>query len=170
MIIDLRGNPGGYLEAAVNMAGWFLPDGAVVVRELRGPNKEEIMHRAKAKDVFGEHTPRIAILVDKSSASASEILAGALKEHGVAKVVGVNTYGKGSVQELVSINDELSLKVTVARWYTPNGTSISPGGLTPDIVVDLSATSTASTTASGTDPAVPVDPFVEAAIRYLSGA
>ncbi len=166
LIIDLRGNPGGYLEAAVNMAGWFLPDGAVVVREFRGPAKEEIVHRARAKDVFGERKPRIVILVDKSSASASEILAGALKEHNVATVVGVNTYGKGSVQELVNVNEELTLKVTVARWYTPNGISISPGGLTPDIIVDVHASSTASTTAS----AASVDPFVEAAIQYLTGA
>ncbi|MBP9750090.1 MAG: S41 family peptidase [Candidatus Pacebacteria bacterium] len=166
LIIDLRGNPGGYLEAAVNMAGWFLPDGAVVVREFRGPAKEEIVHRARAKDVFGEHKPRIVILVDKSSASASEILAGALKEHNVATVVGVNTYGKGSVQELVNVSEELTLKVTVARWYTPNGISISPGGLTPDIIVDLHASSTASTTAS----AAFADPFVEAAIQHLTGA
>lgn len=170
LILDLRGNPGGYLEAAVNMAGWFLPDGAIVVREMRGPSKEEVLHRARARDIFGERTPQIAILVDGSSASASEILAGALKEHGVATVIGVNTYGKGSVQELVPITDELSLKVTVARWYTPNGTSISPGGLTPDIMVDLTASTTATSTASGTDPAATVDPFVEAAIRHLSGA
>lgn len=169
LILDLRGNPGGYLEAAVNMAGWFLPDGAIVVREMRGPTKEEVLHRARARDIFGEHKPRIAVLVDKSSASASEILAGALKEHGVATVVGVNTYGKGSVQELVPITDELSLKVTVARWYTPNGTSISPGGLTPDITVDLAATTTATTTAGDIDPVAAVDPFVEAAIRHLSG-
>jgi len=129
LILDLRGNPGGYIESAIQIASWFLPEGAVVVR--------------------------VAILVDQGSASASEILAGALQEHGVATLVGTNTFGKGSVQELVSITDELSLKVTVARWYTPNGVSISNGGLTPDIQVDpKSATSS--------------DPWVDAAIDFLA--
>lgn len=156
LIIDLRGNPGGYLEAAVNMAGWFLPDGAVVVREFRGPEKTEVIHRAQGQSIFGNKKPKIAVVVDKSSASASEILAGALKEHGVATVVGTNTFGKGSVQELVDITPELSLKVTVARWYTPNGVSISDGGLAPDIVVDV-------------DNASSSDPFIETAVDFLAG-
>jgi len=156
LIIDLRGNPGGYLEAAVQMAAWFLPEGTVVLREFRGPEKTEIVHRAQGRNIFGDTPPKIAIVVDKASASASEILAGALQEHGVAKLVGTNTYGKGSVQELVNITDELALKVTVARWYTPNGVSISPGGLTPDIKVDVENASSS-------------DPFVEAAVDYLSG-
>ena len=95
------------------------------------------------------------VLVDRGSASASEILAGALQEHGVATVVGTRTFGKGSVQELVEITEDLSLKVTIARWYTPNGHSISNGGLVPDILVE---------------PAVGEvsDPWVEAAILYLA--
>ncbi len=138
------------------MAGWFLPDGSVVVREYRGPEKMEVVHRTNSKPLFNDGMPKIAILVDKASASASEILAGALQEYGVAKLIGATTYGKGSVQELVTITDALSLKVTVARWYTPNGVSISHSGLTPDIVVD-----TASTTVA--------DPFVETAVKYLVG-
>lgn len=157
LIIDLRGNPGGYLEAAVNMAGWFLPEGTVVVRELRGPDKDEIVHRTKRTPLLNEQQPNIAVVVDGASASASEILAGALQEHGVAKVVGVNTFGKGSVQELVDITDELSLKVTIARWFTPNGVSISDGGLTPDIMVD-------------TENASSADPFIDAAVDFLAGA
>jgi len=156
LIIDLRGNPGGYLEAAVNMAGWFLPEGTIVVRELRGPDKAEIVHRTKRKPLVTDTEPNIAVVVDGSSASASEILAGALQEHGVATVVGVNTFGKGSVQELVSISDELSLKVTIARWFTPNGVSISEGGLTPDILVDVENASSA-------------DPFIDAAVDVLAG-
>jgi len=155
LIIDLRGNPGGYLEAAVDMAGWFLPDGTVVVREFRGPEKTEVVHRARGKELFAGDLPKIAVVVDKASASASEILAGALKEHGVAKVIGTNTFGKGSVQELVDITPELALKVTVARWYTPNGVSIAPGGLAPDILVDV-------------ENATSADPYIEAAVDYLA--
>ena len=78
----------------------------------------------------------MVVLVDKGSASASEILAGALQQHGVATLIGENTFGKGSVQELIEITPETALKVTIARWLTPNGTSISLGGLTPDFVVE----------------------------------
>ena len=79
----------------------------------------------------------MVILVNGGSASASEILAGALREHGVATLVGAKTFGKGSVQELVKVTPETSLKVTVARWLTPNGVSISDGGLTPDVEVKM---------------------------------
>lgn len=78
----------------------------------------------------------MVVLVDGGSASAAEILAGALQQHNIAKVVGLNTYGKGSVQELINITPETSLKVTIAQWLTPNGTSISNGGLTPDVVIE----------------------------------
>lgn len=155
LIIDLRGNPGGYIEAAVQIASWFVPEGSVVVREMTGPQKKETVHRSVKRELFKDTMPKIAILVDKGSASAAEILAGALEEHGVAKLVGTRTFGKGSVQELISITPELSLKVTVARWYTPNGVSISDGGLTPDIIIDP-ATATSS------------DPWVDAAVKYLS--
>ena len=82
-------------------------------------------------------TLKFVILVDEGSASASEILAGALREHGVAKIVGEKTFGKGSVQELVPITPETSLKVTIARWLTPNGVSISDGGVKPDVEAKL---------------------------------
>ena len=85
----------------------------------------------------------MAILVDKGSASASEILSGALQEYGIAKLIGTKTYGKGSVQELIPITKDTSLKVTIAKWLTPHGLSISDGGLTPDIDVQFS-TSTES--------------------------
>ena len=77
----------------------------------------------------------MVILIDEGSASASEILAGALSEHGVAKLVGTKSFGKGSVQELIDVTTDTALKVTVARWLTPNGKSISDGGLTPDVEV-----------------------------------
>lgn len=155
LIIDVRGNPGGFINSAVQIASWFLEEGDIVVRELSGPEKKERIHRASNKILFEDGLPNIAILVDKSSASASEILAGALQEHGVATVVGTQTFGKGSVQELVSITNDLSLKVTVARWYTPQGVSISKNGLTPDVVVDpKEATSS--------------DPWIDAAVEVLS--
>jgi carboxyl-terminal processing protease len=157
LIIDLRGNPGGYIESAIQIASWFLPRGAVVVREFAGPEQKETPHVARGNSLFtSESQPSIAVLVDKGSASASEILAGALQEHGVATVIGTNTFGKGSVQELIDVTDELTLKVTVARWYTPKGVSISQGGLTPDVRIDP-ATSTSS------------DEWLEAAIAVLSG-
>jgi carboxyl-terminal processing protease len=99
------------------------------------------------------------VLVDGGSASASEILAGALQEHGIAKLMGEQTFGKGSVQELVGLDDGSSLKVTVARWFTPNGVSISEGGLTPDIFVER----TPQQVIEG------VDPQLQAAIEYLNG-
>jgi carboxyl-terminal processing protease len=135
LILDLRGNPGGYLEAAIDMASWFLPPGKVVVREDFGGDKEEKSYRSKGYDIFNDNL-KFVILVDEGSASASEILAGALSEHGRAILVGSQTFGKGSVQELVNITPDTSLKVTVARWLTPSGLSISQSGITPDIAVD----------------------------------
>jgi carboxyl-terminal processing protease len=135
LIIDLRGNPGGYLDAAIDMASWFLPSGKVVVRESFGPNKDETVYRSKGYDVFNNKL-KVVILVDSGSASAAEILSGALSEQGVATLVGEKTFGKGSVQELVNVTPDTSLKVTVARWLTPNGLSISKQGITPKFVVD----------------------------------
>jgi carboxyl-terminal processing protease len=135
LILDLRGNPGGYLEAAIDMASWFLPPSKVVVREDFGPRAEEKVYRSKGYDIFSENL-KFVILVDGGSASASEILAGALAEHGVATLVGSKTFGKGSVQELVNITTETSLKVTIARWLTPNGLSISEAGIEPDYVIE----------------------------------
>ncbi len=136
LIIDLRSNPGGYLEAAVDMASWFLPEGKPVVREYFGKSKPELVHRSKGYDIFNDNL-KLVILVDGGSASASEILAGALREHDKAVLVGTKTFGKGSVQELVEIGGGTSLKVTVARWLTPLGESISQKGLEPDYKVNV---------------------------------
>ena len=136
LILDLRGNPGGYLEAAVDMASWFLPLGKVIVSEDFGKNAPNQIYRSKGYDIFNSNLKMVA-LVDGGSASASEILAGALKEHGIAKLVGTKTFGKGSVQEVVKITPETSLKVTIARWLTPLGNSISENGLVPDFEVKL---------------------------------
>lgn len=135
LILDLRGNPGGYLDAAIDMASWFLPPSKVVVREDFGGRKDERVYRSRGYDIFNENL-EFVILVDRGSASASEILAGALQEHGIAKIVGEQTFGKGSVQELVDLTSETSIKITIARWLTPKGVSISETGVTPDYVVN----------------------------------
>lgn len=136
LVIDLRGNPGGYLEAAQDMASWFLPTGKVIVSEDFRNEKDKQVFRSKGYNIFNENL-KLAILIDGGSASASEILAGALHDHGVATLVGAKSFGKGSVQELVDITDKTSLKVTIAKWLTPDGISISHNGLTPDVVVKL---------------------------------
>lgn len=134
LILDMRGNPGGYLEAATDIASWFIGAGEVVVKEDFGVREQENVHRSKGYGVF-QKVPTV-VLIDRGSASASEILAGALKDHKKATVVGERSFGKGSVQELISITRDTSLKVTVARWLTPSGISISDGGLAPDVIIE----------------------------------
>ena len=136
LIIDLRGNPGGYLEAAQDMASWFLPTGQVVVKEDFRKEEDVQIFRSKGYNIFNEKL-KLVVLIDGGSASASEILAGALHDHDIATLVGTQSFGKGSVQELVNITDDTSLKITIAKWLTPNGISISHQGLTPDVVVKL---------------------------------
>jgi carboxyl-terminal processing protease len=134
LVIDLRGNPGGYLEAAWDMSSWFLPTGTTIVTEDFGGKQPNNVYRSKGYDIFGKNLDLI-ILVDSGSASASEIFAGALQENGVAKLVGTKTFGKGSVQELIPITPDTSLKVTIARWLTPKGHNLSHDGLNPDVEV-----------------------------------
>jgi carboxyl-terminal processing protease len=136
LILDLRGNPGGYLDAAVDMASWFLPQGAVVVTEDYAGHQPNVVHRSRGYDIFTAGLPFV-ILVDHGSASASEILSGALQQHHVAKLVGTNTFGKGSVQELMDITPNTALKITVARWLEPDGTHIPLEGIDPDVRVDV---------------------------------
>ena len=130
LILDLRGNPGGYLDAAWDMASYFLPTGKVVVTEDFGTKGAPNVYQSKGYNVFNSNL-KMLILVDSGSASASEILAGALSEQGVAKLVGEKTFGKGVVQELIPITADTSLKVTVARWLTPGGHNLSHDGLDP---------------------------------------
>lgn len=136
LVLDLRGNPGGYLDAAVDMASFFLPVGKTVVIEDGGSKVAQQKERSKGYDVFNDKL-KMVVLIDQGSASASEILAGALHEQGIAKLVGEKSFGKGSVQELIEITAETSLKVTIARWLTPLGHSISQNGLVPDVVVEI---------------------------------
>lgn len=138
LIIDLRGNPGGYLDSAVAIASNFLPEGAVIVRENYGTNRPEDIIKSYGFDIFKSRAfPRIVILIDGGSASASEILAGAMSEQGVATIVGTKSFGKGSVQELIDITPDTALKVTVARWLTPKGNTISEVGIQPDVEIKV---------------------------------
>jgi len=159
LLLDLRGNPGGFLEAAVDMASWFLPTGEVVLREDFGKNAKTSIHRSKGYNIFNDNL-KMVILINRGSASASEILAGALKEHGIATLVGEKSFGKGSVQELVKITPETSLKLTIARWLTPNSVSISDGGLAPDIEV----------TVTPEDTEAGIDPQLNKAVEILVGS
>lgn len=138
LVLDLRGNPGGYLDSAVDMASFFLPLGKTVVIEDSGTKGKQQIERSKGFDVFNENL-KMVILINEGSASASEILAGALHEHGIAKLVGEKSFGKGSVQELIEITPDTALKVTIARWLTPKGKSISENGLEPDVKVQITA-------------------------------
>ncbi|MFT5179475.1 MAG: carboxyl-terminal processing protease [Candidatus Paceibacteria bacterium] len=156
LILDLRGNPGGFLTAAIDISSWFLPAGKIVVKEDFGGKEDEEVFRSRGYNIFNDNL-KMAILVNGGSASASEIVAGALQSHGIAELIGTNTYGKGSVQELMDITEETSLKVTIARWLTPNGKSISDGGLSPDIEVEF----------TNEDFEAKKDPQLDAAIDYL---
>lgn len=136
LVLDMRGNPGGYLDAAVNIGSWFIDEGKTIVSEDFGINRKPIIYRSHGPRLFSDNFPFV-VLVDSGSASAAEILSGALKEHKIATIVGQKTFGKGSVQELLPVTEDTSLKVTVARWLTPNGLSISEHGLDPDVVVPI---------------------------------
>ncbi len=134
LLLDLRGNPGGYLDAAVTIGSWFIPEGKTIVKEIGKTPDDTSVHTSKGPLLFPNKS-KLIVLVDKGSASASEILAGALSEQSIGLLVGEQTYGKGSVQEVIKLTQDTALKVTVAKWYTPNGISISEKGLTPTIKI-----------------------------------
>lgn len=131
IILDMRNNPGGFLDVSVKIASFWVGDNTVVIEKGKGGAKEELKGDGVARF---QDIPTI-VLVNGGSASASEIVAGALQDHGKAKIVGAKTFGKGSVQELKSLGNGSSLKLTVAKWFTPKGVSISEKGITPDIEV-----------------------------------
>jgi carboxyl-terminal processing protease len=131
IILDVRSNPGGYLQAAVDAASVFLEPGTVVVTEQGRQEKEyKTRGRAPLNDI------PIVVLINGGSASASEILAGALHDQRNVPVIGTKTFGKGSVQEMINLRDGSSLRVTVAKWFTPSGRSIDDEGITPTIEVE----------------------------------
>ena len=153
LLLDLRGNPGGYLDAAVDMSSWFLPSGKTVVIEDYANNAKQKNYRSSGYNIFNDKL-KFVILIDSGSASASEILAGAMQDYGKAKLVGTKSYGKGSVQEVINITPDTILKITIAKWLTPKGNSISEKGLTPDFPVEISQTDIETKKDPQTDKAV----------------
>ncbi len=134
VVLDLRGNGGGYLDSAQKISSLWL-NGSMVVQEKRDGRVTETLYAGSDAPLKGVKT---VVLVDGGSASASEIVAGALHDNQAAQLVGLKTFGKGSVQEIVDLPDGSKLKVTVAKWFTPNGKNISEEGIAPDIEVKIS--------------------------------
>ncbi len=132
IILDVRNNPGGFLTVAVDIGSWWVPAGEAIARERFADGTEEV-YRSSGYNVLGE-VPTV-LLVNEGSASASEIVAGALRDHRNIKLVGAKTFGKGSVQEVVQLPRQASLKVTIAKWLTPKGIEIDGKGLEPDVIV-----------------------------------
>ena len=134
MVLDVRDNPGGFLQSAIYISGEFLPRGAVVV-------KQEYKDKRKGQTFIVERNGRLltiplVVLINNGSASASEIVAGALRDHKRAKLIGVKSYGKGSIQEALDLKSGAGLHVTIARWVLPNGDWINGKGIVPDIKIE----------------------------------
>lgn len=153
IILDLRDNPGGYVNSAVEVASLWLND-KVVVTERSGDKVRDTLKSDSDAILSGIST---VVLVNGNSASASEIVAGALQDHGAAKLVGEKTYGKGSVQKLITLDNGGQIKVTIAKWYTPDGKNITKEGIKPNV--------TATITQADVDKGV--DPQIDAAKKLL---
>lgn len=135
IIIDLRNNPGGYLEGAVDVGSLFLENGKTIVQEQ---NKDNSIKQFKTTLSPILKDKKLVVLIDGGSASASEILSGAMQDYGRAKLVGEKSFGKGSVQNLEDMKDGSKLKITIAKWLTPNGRQIDKIGISPDIEIKMS--------------------------------
>jgi carboxyl-terminal processing protease len=159
LVLDLRGNPGGVLESAVSVADDFLDDGLIVRAEGRAAGARFEM-RATDGDLLGDAP--IVVLVDRGSASGSEIVAGALRDHRRATLMGERTFGKGSVQTVIPLTGGRALKLTTSRYFTPSGASIHERGLEPDVRL-----ATGSPPARASQPEPATDPAVLAALQYL---
>jgi carboxyl-terminal processing protease len=181
LVLDLRNNPGGLLDQAVRVSDVFLTSGVIVTTAGRGKRNVEV-ERAHEKDT--EPPYPMIVLVNKGTASASEIVAGALQDHGRAVIMGTQTFGKGSVQTIIELEDGSGLKLTVARYYTPKNRSIQELGISPDVAVaeaaprgddgqhgerdlkrHLKAEATSASTAS--QPSIADDYQVKTALDYL---
>jgi len=133
LVLDLRNNPGGVLEAAVEVSDLFLESGIIVTAEGRTPDSRFRMEASPGDELAGA---RMVVLVNGASASAAEILAGALKDHQRALLVGRTTYGKGSVQTVMPLSNGRAIKLTTSRYFTPSGASIQEKGITPDVLLE----------------------------------
>lgn len=163
IILDLRNNPGGYFDTAISVASeWLMPQQVVVVE------REGTSSIRKEFKTDGKHRLRgikTAVLINGGSASASEIVAGALQDHEMAKVIGSKSFGKGSVQEYEELADGSALKLTIALWYTPKDRSINESGIQPDIAIEEKKDDGASAIAARKDPTK--DEFIQRALQYI---
>jgi len=157
IILDLRDDPGGYLETAQDIAGWFLQSGQTVTIEDFGNSKPQQTYKAEGNGALANY-PTV-VLINQGSASASEILAGALRDNRNIQLIGNKSFGKGSVQEVINLRGGSFLKITIAHWLTPKGSSISEVGLTPDINVDI----------TDSDIQAQKDPQLDKALEIISG-
>jgi len=154
IIIDLRNNGGGYLNVSVDFLSYFLPNKTVAVKIRQKDMEEEVEYTSGSPKML--KVP-IVVLVNNGTASAAEIVAGAVQDNKRGIVMGVQTFGKGTVQEVQGFDDSSSLRMTIAKWYTPNGRLINKEGLTPDIIVEM----------KDSDLEKKIDTQKEAAIKYL---
>jgi carboxyl-terminal processing protease len=156
VILDMRGNPGGLVTSAVDLSSLWLDRGQTVLQEKRDST---VVSTETATGNSILHGIPTAVLIDEGSASASEITAGALHDNGAATLFGVKSYGKGSVQQVIKLPNGTEMKVTIARWYRPNGQNIDKKGITPDHTVKLSRD----------DAKAGKDPQKDAAIEFVQG-
>lgn len=154
LIFDIRNNPGGTLASAIEIGSAFIEDG-ILLRQVARDQSEEV---TRASGGYADITVPIVVLVDEFSASAAEVIAGAMQDHGVVTVIGETTFGKGSVQNLPQLSNGGCLRLTVRHWLTPKGNWIHQRGIKPDIIVEWKR---------GTVGAEEADPQLAAAIRYL---
>lgn len=155
IVLDLRGNPGGSLEASIEVAELWLKDGATILEERRDGKTVEVFRATGNGPLQGVET---VVLIDQGSASASEIVAGALRDNDAATLVGQTSFGKGSVQQIISLPNGSQLKVTIARWYTPGGKNIDKEGIKPEREVEYTPE----------DAEADRDPQLDAAIELLN--
>ena len=160
LILDLRGNPGGFLDAAIRIGSYFVPEGKVpgdniVIERLKDGTQRD--YQRQGRYMLG-NTP-LVVLVDGGSASASEIVAGAIQDAGTGILLGEKTYGKGSVQLVNTLSDGSQLRITVAHWFTPKDRAIHGTGLAPDVVVPLTSE----------DISAQQDPQLDRAVKFLLG-
>ena len=154
LIFDMRGNPGGTLASAIDIGGAFIEDG-VLLRQVARDQSEEV---TRTSGGYADIKVPIVVLVDEKSASAAEVLAGAMQDYGVATVIGEKTFGKGTVQNIPPLSNGGGLRITVRRWLTPNGHWIHEQGITPNIIVEWNPE---------TDEEEADDEQLQAAIEYL---
>jgi carboxyl-terminal processing protease len=155
IVFDLRDNPGGYIDAAQQIASQFIDDGLIFTQESAGDDVKE--YRSTGEGIATDPDLLVVVLVNGGSASASEIVAAALQEHGRATLVGEPTFGKNTVQVWGRLENEGGVRITISRWFTPDHNSVAPDGIQPDIA----AAPTAETPPED-------DPILQAALEYLA--